>query len=168
MATEVLDQKQLGRLGWHSRHRLILDAGLNYWYMQLRSNGQFLMGNAMHVPAPTDGVTIPPHDDQEAFGEIHREMLRRFPWMEDVGIDCAWGGPLGMTESGFPLTCAVDDGLYVNAAYNGKGVLMATLSGRVLGPEITGSAPDPDYQRYAALLLRSNADKVELDLAAVG
>lgn len=167
IATEPLDDEKFALMGWHKRHRLILDAGINYWYMQLRPNRQFLMGDAMHAPGSADGTSLPPHDDPVSFKQIHDEMIRRFPWIEGVPIDCAWGGPLGMTESRYPLTAKIDDGVFLNAGYNGRGVLMASLSGRVLAPQLTGIKMDDGYQRYADLILQHDRDAVRLTYGGI-
>lgn len=168
LATAPLDDEQFGQIGWHPRHRLILDAGINYWYMQMRPNRQFLIGDAMHSPVSPDGVSLVRHDDPPSFQRAHAEMLKRFPFLESAEIDCAWGGPLGMTESRYPITAKISDNVFLNAGYNGRGVLMASLSGRVLAPEITGVEVDDGYGRYAELLLRFDADKVAKTLEAAG
>lgn len=161
LATEPLDQESIAQMRWHPRHRLIMDAGLNYYYMQLRPDGQFLMGGGGRPPVSRDNVTIPPHDDAAEFSRIHTEMLTRFPWLQGKEIACAWGGPLDMTESSFPITAEVAPGIFLNAGYNGRGMLMAALSGRVLAGEVLGDhARDPDYARYAEILLRRDAGRV--------
>lgn len=166
LATKPLDDKTFALMGWSKRHRLILDAGINYWYMQMRPNRQFLMGDAMHAPVSGDGISLQPHHDPESFDTIYNEMIRRFPWLADVPLDCAWGGPLGMTESRYPITGEVEDGVYINAGYNGRGMLMAALSGRVLAPELTGVATDDGYRRYAELILHHNLESVQVTFDA--
>lgn len=153
LATVPLDAGQIEQFGWNERHRVIMDAGINYWYMQLRPNGQFLLGDAMHSEPPLDGTTIPIHNDHQAFDKIYQEMISRFPWLAGVNIDCAWGGPLGMTESGLPLTGQIAENLYINAGYNGRGVLMAALSGKSLAPIVANCEAEPDYERYRRLVL---------------
>jgi gamma-glutamylputrescine oxidase len=159
VATEPLDDERFALMGWGDRHRLILDAGINYWYMQMRPNRQFLIGDAMHQSPSSDGVSLKPHNDTPTYQRIHQVMVDRFPFLESTPIDCAWGGPLGMTESRYPITAEIADGIYLNAGYNGRGVLMGFLSGRVLAPQLTGIQVEDGYARYADLLLRFDADK---------
>ena len=166
IATEPLSDEHFQLMGWHPRHRLILDAGISYYSMQMRPNRQFLMNAAVHPPAPPDGITIAPQDDPVAFQQIHDEMVRRFPWLKDVSLACTWGGPLGMTESRYPITGEIEAGIYLNAGYNGRGMLMAALSGRVLAPQIAGISVDDGYQRYAKLILER--DKTAVRIVADG
>jgi glycine/D-amino acid oxidase-like deaminating enzyme len=159
VATEPLDNEKFALMGWGDRHRLILDAGINYWYMQMRPNRQFLIGDAMHSPVSSDGMTLAKHDDVAAYQRCHQVALDRFPFLESVPIECAWGGPLGMTESRYPITAEIAPSVYLNAGYNGRGVLMGALSGRVLAPQLAGVEVADDYQHYAELILRFDADK---------
>ncbi len=159
IATEPLDDEKFGLMGWGDRHRLILDAGINYWYMQMRPNRQFLIGDAMHSPVSPDGMTFAPHNNVPSYQRLQQVMVDRFPFLAAVPIDCAWGGPLGMTESRYPITAEISAGIFLNAGYNGRGVLMGSLSGRVLAPQLAGVDVDDGYRHYADLLLRFDAGK---------
>jgi glycine/D-amino acid oxidase-like deaminating enzyme len=166
LATAPLDEEQLDGLGWDTtRHRQAFDAGRlgEYYYMQLRPNGQFLMGGGP-APGSRDGVTLPPHDDPGQYRRIHDELRTRFPALAEAGIDAAWGGPIAMTPTGLPTTAALDGQVLVNAGYNGRGVLMATLSGRVLVNLVAGPEHrDEAYARYARDLLQLRVDEVAVD-----
>ena len=159
LGTVPLDDEKFALMGWGDRHRLIFDAGTRYMYMQMRSNRQFLIGGATRAWASADGNTLSPHNDVRSYQRVHRVMVERFPFLETVAIDCAWGGPLGMTGSRYPVTAEIAEGIFLNAGYNGRGVLMASLSGRVLAPQLTGINVDDDYRRYAELLLQFDARK---------
>jgi len=139
-----------------------------YYYMQLRPNGQFLMGGGL-APTSPDGRTLPRHDDLAAYQRIHAEMLRRFPALESAEITHAWGGPVALTQTGLPITAEVDDGVLANAGYNGRGVLMATLSGRVVVNRLLGGEHlDEDYERYARDLLQVRVDEVKVTWSSLG
>lgn len=155
LATQPLEPEAFERIGWSPLHRLINDFGEHYWYMQMRPNRQLLVGDATRRPTTGDGVTLPAHDNVAAYRRIHAEIVTRFPWLEDVTIDCAWGGPLDMTAHRLPTVAPVDDGLWLNAGYSARGYLMAALSGRVIAPSLTGvrSNDDADYARFAQIVL---------------
>jgi glycine/D-amino acid oxidase-like deaminating enzyme len=91
-------------------------------------------------------------------------MVRRFPVLATADIAAAWGGPIAMTPTGLPTTAAVDERVVVNAGYNGRGVLMATLSGRVVADRLA-APPDRDeeYARYARDLLELRVGELSLD-----
>jgi glycine/D-amino acid oxidase-like deaminating enzyme len=147
----------------------MLDAGLigTYYYMQMRPNRQFLIGGGGRPPVPADGRTIPDHDSGKDFTRIQEEMVRRFGCLKDANIDCAWGGPVAMTPSGFPVTARVARNVYANGGYNARGVLMATLSGKAIVGEICGSDyASTDYRRYADLLLKRDAARIPVAVSA--
>ncbi len=163
LATAPLDEEQRRGLGWDTtRHRQAFDAGRigEYYYMQLRPDGRFLMGGGL-TPTSPDGATLPRHDDPSHYQRIHLEMLARFPFLASAEIVAAWGGPIAMTPTGLPTTAAVDERVSVNAGYNGRGVLMATLSGKVLVDQLLGPEHrDENYARYARDLLGLRLDEV--------
>jgi gamma-glutamylputrescine oxidase len=164
IATEPLGEEVHERLGWSPRHRLINDYGDRYWYMQLRPNRQLLIGDATSRPVTGDGVSLPPHENTEAFRRIHAELIARFPWLESARIDCAWGGPLDMTASRLPVMAEISEGLWLNAGYSARGVLMAALSGRVVAPALTGAHQQGDdgYQRFAELILGTERHNIRV------
>jgi gamma-glutamylputrescine oxidase len=164
IATEPLDDESHERLGWSQQHRLINDFGDRYWYMQLRPNRQLLIGDATSRPVTGDGVSLPVHENTPAFRRIHAELVARFPWLEDARIDCAWGGPLDMTASRLPVTAEISGGVWLNAGYSARGVLMAALSGRVVAPALTGRRQpgDDGYRRFAELVLRAERPNISV------
>lgn len=167
LATDPLTPAQVDEMGWSPGHRHVLDAGVigSYYYMQLLPDRRFLIGGGGAV-ASRDGVTLARHDDPAEHQRIHRELARRFPHLADVGISCAWGGPVAMTETGVPTTATITKGIVLNAGYNGRGVLMATLSGRIVAGEVLGEdRVDPDYRRYARGLLQARRDEIKVELS---
>jgi gamma-glutamylputrescine oxidase len=170
LATTPLDDGAFSRLGWHGRHRVSLDAGVigSYYYMQMRPNRQFLIGGGGRPAFHPDGRTIPAHDSPADFGRIEAEMSRRFGWLRGTEIECAWGGPVAMTPSGFPVTTEVAPNIYLNGGYNARGALMATLSGKALVGQIYGAEhTPPGYARYTDLLLGRDAGAVSVTMDEV-
>lgn len=169
LATAPLSDQQYEQMGWHPRHRVMLDAGPigTYYYMQMRPDRQFLIGGGGRPPVSADGRTIPAHDSRKDFTRIREEMVRRFGCLKNTPIDCAWGGPVAMTSSGFPVTARVARNVYVNGGYNARGVLMATLSGKAIAGEICGTGyASADYQRYADVLLKRDAARLPAAVSA--
>jgi gamma-glutamylputrescine oxidase len=169
LATVPLSDQQYEQMGWHPRHRVMLDAAPigTYYYMQMRPNRQFLIGGGGRPPFPADGRTIPAHDSRKDFTRIREEMVRRFDWLKDTDIDCAWGGPVAMTPSGFPVTARVARNVYVNGGYNARGVLMATLSGKAIVRDICGAGyASAGYQHYADVLLKRDAARLPVAVPA--
>jgi glycine/D-amino acid oxidase-like deaminating enzyme len=165
VATEPLNDEQWAAVGWGGRHRLILDAGLSYYYMQMRPDRKFLFGGGPR-PVSASG-RFPDHDDISQYQRVHREMTRRFPALASAEIISAWGGPLDLTETGMPIIMRIADSVYLNVGYNGRGVLMTSLSGKILAGNILGREhADLDYEKFSRLLLQFDAPRVALGTPA--
>lgn len=82
---------------------------------------------------------------QIAFPKDIGAMLRPrftglFPALNDVGIDYAWGGTLGVTVTGLPAIQRIADNIVSAGGYTGHGVALSGLCGKVLGEAVAGHA----------------------------
>jgi gamma-glutamylputrescine oxidase len=71
---------------------------------------------------------------------VRRHMLRIFPQLDDVGIDFAWGGAVGVTVNRLPHVGRLAPNLYFAQGYSGHGVSTANFAGKVLAEAIAGTA----------------------------
>jgi len=69
-------------------------------------------------------------------------MSTVFPSLNDVRIDYAWGGTLGITRSRWPSVRELEPGLYSSSGYSGHGVALANFCGRAVGNAIAGNTED--------------------------
>jgi glycine/D-amino acid oxidase-like deaminating enzyme len=70
-----------------------------------------------------------------------REQARAmFPQLNELEWKFHWGGYVAMTLDHFPHLHEVEPGLLAALGYNGRGVAMATVMGRVLADKATGAA----------------------------
>ena len=75
--------------------------------------------------------------------ELRKNLLRRFPQLEDTPFDRVWGGAIGFTMNGGTLWGEVKPGLFVSAGCNGGGVVKGTLFGELLADLANGQeVPD--------------------------
>ncbi len=72
--------------------------------------------------------------------KARRPMLEIFPQLEDVRIDYAWGGTLGITMNRMPDFRRLEANIYSASGYSGHGVAMATLGGKLMAEAIAGTA----------------------------
>ena len=70
-------------------------------------------------------------------------MRRTFPQLGDVQIEKAWSGHLALTMDHLPYLHEPEPGLWAVAAYNGRGVAMATGMGAALAARIAEGTPLP-------------------------
>jgi glycine/D-amino acid oxidase-like deaminating enzyme len=157
LATKPLTPRQLEATGWSGRHAMLVDAGPLDAHFYLRvAEGRLLLGGGGRAEQRVG--SLPPHHDPEFHARLVAEIGRRFPPLADVPVDAAWGGPLGMTANRLPILARVSPRRYLNAGFNGRGALIAALSGRVLVGLLLGEeAADPDYLRFGRLLFRGAA-----------
>lgn len=71
---------------------------------------------------------------------IRPHMLSIFPQLADVTIDYGWGGTLGITMNRMPHLQRLEHGVLTASGYSGHGIGMATLSGKLAGELICGTA----------------------------
>ncbi|PMR73344.1 NAD(P)/FAD-dependent oxidoreductase [Billgrantia endophytica] len=81
-------------------------------------------------------------DSEVAFGALRKAMVSLFPELADVGIAYRWSGHVAMTMDGLPHVGRLDDRLCYAVGYNGAGVAMSTLLGRLAADFAMGDAPE--------------------------
>ncbi len=105
-----------GEVTFVDKRRLIL-------YMRYDRDGRLCAGD--HGPM-RDGFAL---DDYEA---VKRRVVATFPDLADVSWDFHWGGRVAMTRSKLPFIQVIDQGLIAGMGYNGRGVGMGSMMGRLL------------------------------------
>ena len=74
------------------------------------------------------------------FARLRREALRLFPQLAGVEWRYQWGGRVAITEDHLPHLHEPATGVLCGLGYNGRGVAMATIMGRVLAERALGKA----------------------------
>ncbi|HDZ48341.1 hypothetical protein LCGC14_0034850 [marine sediment metagenome] len=82
------------------------------------------------------------HDSQAAFDSLQKAMVSLFPELADIGIAYRWSGHVGMTLDALPHVGRFDERFCYAAGYNGAGVAMSTLLGRLAADYAMGESPD--------------------------
>lgn len=73
-------------------------------------------------------------------GLLRPRMTDLFPRLGDVRIDFAWGGALGVTATGIPAALRVAPNILSAGGFNGHGVALSGLCGKIMGEAIAGQA----------------------------
>ena len=73
---------------------------------------------------------------------VRKAMLEIYPQLEDARIDYGWGGTLAITMRRMPYIRRLKPGVLTASGYSGHGVAMATLAGKMISDEISGTSPD--------------------------
>lgn len=76
------------------------------------------------------------------FDWLKRDAERVFPQLRGVGWTHRWGGRIAVTEDHLPHLHEPQPGLIAGLGYNGRGVAMSNVMGRVMAERILGAAPE--------------------------
>jgi glycine/D-amino acid oxidase-like deaminating enzyme len=100
-------------------------------YFRLDSSGRLVMGTRGTFAA---GPTV--HTARHHYRAVHEI----YPQLRGLGFEYHWGGFVAMTRDHLPHLHELAPGLLAGLGYNGRGVAMATLMGRLLAQRALGAA----------------------------
>jgi len=101
-------------------------------YFRLDASNRLVMGTrGSYTAAPT------PHTARHHYRAV-REI---YPQLAGVGFDYHWGGFVAITPDHLPHLHELLPGVLAGLGYNGRGVAMATVMGRLLARWTLGEAP---------------------------
>ena len=98
-------------------------------YFRLSADGRLVMGSRGFF-GNTPVATAARHH--------YRAVQEIFPQLQGVRYDYHWGGLVAMTSDHLPHLHELGPGLLAGLGYNGRGVAMATVMGRLLARRILG------------------------------
>lgn len=158
LATAVLDDATFQSLGF-DEFKFVEDAGMTFYYTRVYQK-RLLMGGGPPCAGLFTPSTIDTAADQASvdYERIYAEMQRRFPQLQGVEIDAAWGGPIDMTNNFMPIIKPLPGRPNVVSliGFNGDGMLNASITGKmvqglVLGPKYA----DPAAERIRQYMARA-------------
>lgn len=109
-------------------------------YFRLSHDGRLLFGGGESY-----GYRFP----KDIQGKVRKPMTEIFPHLQDVRIDFAWGGTLGITMKRMPYLARLAPNMLSASGYSGHGVGSATQAGKLMALAIHGQAEG--FDTYAAL-----------------
>jgi glycine/D-amino acid oxidase-like deaminating enzyme len=98
-------------------------------YFRTDAGGRLVMGTRGSFAAAPSAYTARHH---------YRAVHEIYPQLEGVGFDYHWGGFVAMTEDHLPHLHELAPGVQAALGYNGRGVAMATVLGRLLARRVLG------------------------------
>ena len=134
-------------------------SGLGRWAMRLE-HGTYYTHTVRATPdrrfffrhvlghRPLEEVSWEVNERDVAVGR--RELLRRYPWLENATIDFSWHGVTARTRDLWPVLGEIDDRVYLSAGYNGGGVMPSHYFGYLLARRILGHR-DADFDQLTRL-----------------
>jgi glycine/D-amino acid oxidase-like deaminating enzyme len=101
-------------------------------YFRLDSRGRLVLGTrGLFGDAPVDSQV---RDHRRAVDEI-------YPQLQGTPFEYYWGGPVSVTSDSLPRLHEIEPGLLTAFGYNGRGVAMATMMGKLLAQWAAGDDP---------------------------
>lgn len=97
---------------------------------------------------PDNRMVYGGHGEPDRHGNLHgfdwlvKDVRRVFPQLRDVKWTYRWGGNIAVTEDHLPHLHEPQPGLIVGLGYNGRGVAMSNVMGRVMAERILGASPE--------------------------
>lgn len=85
---------------------------------------------------------ILPNGEFGGFDWLIKDAIRVFPQLKGVNWTHRWGGRVALTDDHLPHVHEPKDGLLIGLGYNGRGVAMSHVVGRVLAERALGKAAD--------------------------
>lgn len=76
------------------------------------------------------------------FDWLQKDAARVFPQLVDVRWSHRWGGQIALTQDHLPHLHEPRAGLLVGLGYNGRGVAMSNVLGRVMAERVLGASSD--------------------------
>jgi len=99
-------------------------------YFRLDASGRLVMGSR---------GTFAPVPDTRSVRHHYRAVHEIYPQLEGLAFEYHWGGLVAMTRDHLPHLHELAPGLLAGLGYNGRGVAMATVMGRLLALRALGT-----------------------------
>jgi glycine/D-amino acid oxidase-like deaminating enzyme len=99
-------------------------------YFRVDAGGRVVLGSR-----GVFGATPGPHSTRPHYRAVHEI----YPQLAGVSFEHHWGGSVAMTRDHLPHLHELAPGLLAGLGYNGRGVAMATLMGRLLAQRALGA-----------------------------
>ncbi|MBW2493616.1 MAG: FAD-dependent oxidoreductase, partial [Deltaproteobacteria bacterium] len=135
-ATEPLTEAQMQSIGWAGREGL-WDTRSDFMYLRLSADNRIVFGEGGMIPydgSPSTG------NYQPLIEKMQSSLLETFPQLEGVRFTHNWGGTVAATKDGMPSvgTLADSGNIFHAVGFNGEGVVMAQLAGRIAAERVAG------------------------------
>ncbi len=106
------------------------------WYFRKDHHGRLIMGGG--GSAYENGVV-------KVYDSLKDRARTLFPEAGDIEFEYSWNGKVAVTTDHYPHLHELAPNLYAGLGYNGRGVAMATMMGRILADRILGTE-DPEFE----------------------
>ena len=100
---------------------------VNYW--RITKDNRMVFGG---------GETYSRRFPQDICNFVRPYLLKIYPQLQNVKVEYAWGGTLGITTNRMPFIKRTGNSVYIAAGFSGQGVALAGFAGQCLADAIAG------------------------------
>lgn len=128
VATEPLSEETVAAI--NPRDLAICDPNFVLEYYRLSADKRLLFGGRLNYFG----------DDPKVIEAKHRRKIaRHYPQLENVKIDYAWGGTIGVPVNRVPQMGRISPNVFYCQGYSGHGVNVTHLAGQIMADAIGGT-----------------------------
>ncbi|RED18366.1 NAD(P)/FAD-dependent oxidoreductase [Pontivivens insulae] len=131
IATDPLPEEVIGSILPHGH--TISDSRRVIMYARREPDNRMVYGG--HGELDSNGQLV-------GFDWLQKDAERVFPQLKGVKWTHRWGGRIAITEDHLPHLHEPEPGLLAALGYNGRGVAMSNVMGRVMAQRVLGATPD--------------------------
>jgi gamma-glutamylputrescine oxidase len=128
IATEPLSDEIIQKI--NPKDFAVCDPNYILEYFRLTGDKRLLFGTRLNY----DG-----NDESYMKRELRKKMLRIYPDLNNVKIDYAWTGRIGVTINHIPQLGKLASNVFYSQGYSGHGVNMTHLAGKIMAEAISGT-----------------------------
>ncbi len=108
------------------------DTRRDMMYFKIDETSRFIIGGR--------GQAFTPNKQYDDTKHLQIEAVRLYPQLKDIEWEYDWGGLVAITKSHTPLLLNLAHNAYAGLGYNGRGVAMGTVMGKLLSDTIMGES----------------------------
>jgi len=133
IATEPLSEETVNAI--NPKDLAVCDPNFVLEYFRLSADKRLLFGGRCNYFG----------EDPEVIKKNLRPKLSRiYPRLENVRVDYAWGGTIGVTLNRVPLLGRISPNIFYSQGYSGHGVNVTHLAGRIMADAVAGTVEQLD------------------------
>ena len=106
------------------------------WYFRMDNHGRLIMGG---------GGSAYENGAVKVYDSLKDRARSLLPEAGDIEFEFSWNGKGAVTTDHYPHLHQLAPDMYAGLGYNGRGVAMATMMGRILADRILGTE-DPEFE----------------------
>jgi len=133
IATEPLSEEMVHAI--NPQDLAVCDPNFVLEYFRLSADKRLLFGGRCNYYGEDPEVIIK---------HLRPRLLKIYPQLDNVGIDYAWGGKVGITLKRVPQLGRISPTIFYCQGYSGHGVNVAHLAGQIMADAVAGTVEQFD------------------------